>query len=106
MKQSFSISLVILALFGLWLFNTGRVTSFITWLKTSPAQGTLPGQGGARPKQTSSAAGVANTAACAAAASGGVVTPACAGTFLNELTDPIGTISSGISTLTFGVIKL
>jgi len=109
MKQNFSLTLVLGSLFALWLFNTGRVASFKNWLATTPGQGTLPGQTPQRvgaAAGTSTQAGVANTAACASAAAAGIVTPACAGTFLNELRDPIGSISSGISTLTFGLIKL
>jgi hypothetical protein len=107
MKQGFAIWLVLGALFALWLYNTGRVAAFKAFIVNTPGRSTLPGQQlGAVGTAGAAAQNSVQLAACAAEADAGVVSGDCANTFLAAASDPIGTVSAGISQLTFGLVKL
>lgn len=108
MKQNFAISLVIGSLFALWLFNTGRVAAFKSFIINTPSQPTLP-----TAKQTSGSGGVygggqdsKKIAQCAAEADSGAVSTQCLLIFESAINHPLAAIAGVVSTLSFGLIHL
>lgn len=109
MKQGFAVWLIIGGIFALWLYNTGRVAAFKSFVVNAPGQATLPGTSGGNIKLGATGPGhpsAQKLAQCAAQADAGVVTADCAGAFMNALKYPGDTISGAVSSLTFGIVKL